>query len=245
MDLFISYRYVVMKNIEFEPVKHSHHAIQLQYSINENTVTICKDHKHIGAINIIDSDKEHTAIQNRDTINILISPETLEGRAIRKFIDYSSCYTIDRVKPCVERIYNEIYNSDFSNSDVIPLVKELVFHLVGGDIKDLQIIDERIIQTLATMGQEEIEDLNLKELSSNIFLSESRFQHLFKDNTGISLSKYLLWFKTIKAVKRVFLGDNLTQAALNSGFSDSAHFTRTFKKIVGLTPKVISRYVQF
>lgn len=241
-DLFISYRYIIIRNIEAAPLPHSHHAIQLQYNVTKKSITKCDDHTHKGHINIVDSDKSHTAIQNRETITILISPESFEGRAIRKFIDYSSCYTIDNVKPCVKTIFERIYSSDFKIDSTIKLLNELVFHLVGGDIRNLQDIDSRIESVLESMSNAELESLTLQKLSSETFLSESRFQHLFKDNTGVSLSKYLLWYKTIKAVKWILKGASITDAALNSGFSDSAHFTRTFKKNVGITPKSLKGF---
>lgn len=70
-------------------------------------------------------------------------------------------------------------------------------------------------------------------------LSVSRLQHLFKQELGLSLSQYLLWLPVSRAVLMLERGISLTEAALMAGFSDSAHFSRTFRRMFGLRPSAV------
>jgi AraC-like DNA-binding protein len=52
---------------------------------------------------------------------------------------------------------------------------------------------------------------------------------------GIPVRRYLLWLRLRDAVEQVFNGMSFTYAAHHAGFSDSAHLSRTFKQMSGMT----------
>lgn len=238
-DIFICNRFIIMRNSVSTPQYHSHHAIEFLFNARGDSKTYCEDHDHRGEFIIINRQKRHTIETDAHSLVIFINPETFEGRALRKFIRDSPCYTVPHLKTCVKKILMQIYNCDFTDETLSPLITELIFHQVDGNIEEMTALDSRIESLLKGLSRGELTGLKGKELSSRIFLSESRFQHLFKENTGITLSGYLLWFKTISAMKSVLTGKNITSAAMDAGFSDSAHFSRTFKKSFGLNPKTL------
>lgn len=80
------------------------------------------------------------------------------------------------------------------------------------------------------------ENMNISEIASKIFLSESRLSHLFKLETGISIRQYILWKKIELAVTLALDGESLTQCSYATGFADSSHFIRTFQKMFGIYP---------
>jgi AraC-like DNA-binding protein len=84
-------------------------------------------------------------------------------------------------------------------------------------------------------------ELHASDLAGWISLSEeSRARHLFKEQAGVSFKRYLKWLKTMEAVKYTCTANsNLTEAAHMAGFSDSAHLSRTFKEMFGLSPSSI------
>ncbi len=69
-----------------------------------------------------------------------------------------------------------------------------------------------------------------------IALSPSRFSHLFSTEMGIAYSAFRKWRKLLATLHSVANGSQLTAAAHDGGFADSAHFSRTFKDTFGLTP---------
>ena len=80
------------------------------------------------------------------------------------------------------------------------------------------------------------EDLSLRQLSRVACLSPFYLQRLFLQNTGISPHDYLVHFRIRKAQDLLMEGRSIASVALDVGFVDQSHFTRSFKRVIGLTP---------
>lgn len=77
---------------------------------------------------------------------------------------------------------------------------------------------------------------SLDSLAALSGLSRSRFMHAFTESVGVPLRPYVLWLRLQQAMCELTGGANVTTAAQNAGFSDAAHLTRTFRRMLGLTP---------
>jgi AraC-like DNA-binding protein len=86
------------------------------------------------------------------------------------------------------------------------------------------------------IGVHYTESLSLTQLSQVAGLSPFHFQRLFLKNTGISPHEYLAQFRIRKARELLLQGRTLADVALDTGFVDQSHFTRSFKRIVGIPP---------
>ena len=80
------------------------------------------------------------------------------------------------------------------------------------------------------------DDLSLKTLAGVAHLSPSRFMHAFTDSVGVPVRPYLLWLRLQRAACDLMDGASVTSAAHRAGFSDAAHLTRTFRRMLGATP---------
>ena len=75
-----------------------------------------------------------------------------------------------------------------------------------------------------------------EELAALVHLSPTRFSHWFVEQTGLPLHSYAKWLRLTQAVRHLASGEPITTAAHASGFSDSAHFSRTFRSLLGIDP---------
>ncbi|GAC1439618.1 MAG: AraC family transcriptional regulator [Terriglobales bacterium] len=81
------------------------------------------------------------------------------------------------------------------------------------------------------------ENISLDELSRLVQLSGSHLIRIFRAFTGIPPHAYLEQIRVNRAKERLRLGgSSLADVACESGFFDQSHFTRQFKKRVGVTP---------
>src|SRR5215510_6337552 len=80
------------------------------------------------------------------------------------------------------------------------------------------------------------EDVSLDRLAGISGLSRSRFMHVFTESVGVPIRPYILWLRLQQASCELMYGANVTMAAQNAGFSDAAHLTRTFRRMLGVTP---------
>jgi AraC family transcriptional regulator, arabinose operon regulatory protein len=100
--------------------------------------------------------------------------------------------------------------------------------------------DGRIASIMQQLVDASPLDYNFEAMANTLHLSASRFSHLFTAEGGLALRSFLMWRKTKEAIKLIGSRASLTDIAHESGFSDSAHFSRTLKMTLGVTPSWIA-----
>ena len=75
-------------------------------------------------------------------------------------------------------------------------------------------------------------------------LSTSRLRLLARRQLGLPLSSWQTWNKLERAGKGLAAGANLADAALAGGFADQAHFTRTMRRVFGITPGTANKLLR-
>jgi len=86
------------------------------------------------------------------------------------------------------------------------------------------------------------DDVQLQTVCDLVKLSRSYFSRAFKTSTGLAPHQWLLQARIGKAKQLLLESDlPLAQIAVDIGFADQAHFTRTFGRVVGQSPRVWQR----
>lgn len=80
------------------------------------------------------------------------------------------------------------------------------------------------------------ERVSLDQLSERSGFNKYRLLRAFTREKGITPYHYLMTVRVGAAKKRLEEGADPLEAALDAGFSDQSHFTRAFKRLIGLTP---------
>ena len=96
-------------------------------------------------------------------------------------------------------------------------------------------IDPRIELVAKQIRDDPTTVVPARELAVAAGLSESRFLHLFHQEVGTSLRRYRLWSRLIRAGSVIAAGENLTTAAVESGFASPSHLADRFKTTFGLS----------
>jgi AraC family transcriptional regulator len=124
------------------------------------------------------------------------------------------------------------------------LITGLVRSLCSGP-PPLRRMDERITRALAWIHERDAGRLSLEAVAKAVFLSPSRFAHLFSDEMGIPFRRYVLWRRLRRAMEEFAKGSTFSAAAHAAGFSDSAHLTRTFYQMFGVPPTAMIGQAEF
>lgn len=97
-------------------------------------------------------------------------------------------------------------------------------------------VDPRVLKVLGAMQAQPQRNFATEELSALVCLSPSRLSALFNRTMGLPLRRYRVWLRLRSLVGFVSQGLSLTDAAQMAGFSDSAHFSNSCRKLLGVKP---------
>jgi len=102
-------------------------------------------------------------------------------------------------------------------------------------------VDKRVEGAMRCIRERLPDRASLAELAGEVGLSEGRLTRLFRREMGFSLGRYAQWQRVRGAMVAIAAGGNMTDAAMDAGFADSAHLSRTFRCMFGLPPSAVLR----
>ena len=140
------------------------------------------------------------------------------------------------------KLYNEYTDEKpYCAEQCKNLLRELIINLSRLQMPDYSQIlsaNETLIQTAAKYISSHLsDDINLHSLAVMYAMSDSHFSRIFKQYTGLGISKYIKLTRLRKAEKLLVSGKySITEIALKCGFNNSNYFISEFKKHKGITP---------
>ena len=82
----------------------------------------------------------------------------------------------------------------------------------------------------------------LEEIAQSVELSPFHMARIFRSHTGITVHRYRTQLRMRAALERLAAGaDDLTELALDLGYSSHSHFTDTFRREFGAPPSELRR----
>jgi AraC-like DNA-binding protein len=100
----------------------------------------------------------------------------------------------------------------------------------------------RLAEVLETLHDPAHAAVTNAELAQRAGLSVSQFERIFRSNLGLSPRQYLMRIRIEESARALAEGhETITAIAHRFGFYDHAHFTRSFRKVMGTTPSAYRR----
>ncbi|MBY0518133.1 MAG: helix-turn-helix transcriptional regulator [Bacteriovoracaceae bacterium] len=171
---------------------------------------------------------------------LFYEPNTIISKRFPNTTFVSKSLPLKDMKRCKEYVEN----FEESSKDVASL-GHLLLDIRIEDFKRPTCKDSRIENIIRIMESLDESMIKLVDIATEMKISESRLVHLFSDEMKMPFKSYYKWLKIRKALALIKEGKDLTTAAHESGFTDSSHFSRTFKSTFGFNPSFLKLIYMF
>ncbi|WP_244852842.1 AraC family transcriptional regulator [Bacillus sp. J14TS2] len=221
-------------------VEGFHHKGETRFGMKNNLVVINPEEIHTG----------YSAQNGGYTYRMIYPEKTLIEKmlGIENATDKSHLFfkQVIMTDPEIVHLFLDLhYTLEYSNSELEQKEKFLLFFnvLLEGfaerslrHIKGFSLPQQRIRRVKDYIHEYYHENITLSELSKITGLSEYQFARTFTKQCGISPHVFLSQVRIENAKKLLEQGFAISEAAVDVGFVDQSHFSRRFKKALGITP---------
>jgi len=133
---------------------------------------------------------------------------------------------------------NQYADDIIKNADSVKILAYINYLFAkNSNAKGTYYVNNNVVQkTIAYINNNYSDELSLKTLAQNAFISENQLCRLFKKELGITISKYIASKRITQAKRLLRAGETVSTAAAKCGYGDYTSFIRAFKKVVGVSP---------
>jgi len=224
--------------------QHAHHAIQVTIALEGDFRLRDSSTPDFGdgmTAAIVAANQPHTFAAEGTVALIFVEPESVEGRVLQEV--HCRDAAVSRLSP--EQLGEwpalllDAYRGAGGRTRMQEISRRVIDRLRGGTMPT-GTPDPRILRTIRVLSDRPDDPPTLGEAATAAGLSPGRFRHLFVAETGLPYRGYALWLRLGRAVDVFAAGGSLTDAAHDAGFADSAHLSRTFRRMFGLAPSSLN-----
>lgn len=130
----------------------------------------------------------------------------------------------------IDNGYSEKMLIDETKNFINFAVSHIIEEKKEKDIKPIRIVKKYIEENF-------MQEINLGQLAQLVDMNSSYLSSIFKKETGMTYSEYLVCCRIEKACKMlVETNMSINDVALQSGYQDSRYFSKQFAKQIGLKP---------
>jgi len=216
--------------------RHAHHAMHFivaaagKLSVRAGASTLATG----GVVTAPDVDHAINA-EGRDILLVFVDPESDAGAALTAALD-------GPIRALGARACAALYTRDpraLMQGEGDAWVRAAVTQLGIAAPAPRPPVHPRVRRVLRHLRELPEADTSLAALAEVARLSPGRLMHTFTESIGIPLRPYLAWLRLQRAAGEITRGTALSSAAAASGFSDAAHMSRTFRRMLGMAPSML------
>ena len=218
---------------------HAHHAVQVALALEGRfRFQSPGDGEWLDCAGAVIASNQPHAFDGRGAptlAHLFVEPESLAGRVLLQRFQAANgiCLLSGALFETAAHRLLTCYRASREPAKLIAAAHEVIRALTDG-VEAPHPTDLRIIRALDYLRDNLGEPVSLERVAAVVHLSPSRFRHLFVREMGLPLRHYVLWLRLKRAVDVFVAGESLTSAAYRAGFADSAHLSRTFRRMYGL-----------
>jgi AraC-like DNA-binding protein len=232
MDTFL----LTIKTHKLDVEIHKHSAFQIVLSQDnpfQSTISGKKREDIYGFL--IKPQVTHLCKADNSTLNIInVEPYSSIGFELKqKFSGKTDCIVFKSIQQI---------NAQFGISSSRLEIKDVVRALISQQVNSFT--DDRVNKIIAYIQENfSQQDITPQTFADFVFLSPSRLASLFKQQTGSSLSKYLLWTRLREAIYRALSDKHrtITDIVYDTGFYDLPQFNKYMYEMFGVPPKAFKQ----
>jgi AraC-like DNA-binding protein len=216
---------------------HAHHAVQVTLALDGDFEFESGEHRVGGEVVAVAPDAPHAFNARGLFAHVYIEPECRAGRAAAKTLfaaDEPLAPVAGALLADLAVEMTAVFGRRRRDDHELAGLGQLVIQRLAGGVNAAE-PDPRVRTILAWVQSQLDNPVSLAAAADLVGLSKTRIRHLFVEQTGLPFRTYLLWLRLTKGLEGYARGASLTDAAHDAGFADSAHFSRTFRRMFGTT----------
>lgn len=229
-DCYFQYDRMYLNAKYHEPQMHKHLLAHIIVGVSAKVRCIVNNYEFEADGVCIDADVLHTAfVQNGELLICLFDKTSFFASGLsQKYLKGQNYAVLER------NFVGKIRSAWMSNHSLLD-VDQVISTELG--IESMLIpMDERISRSIDKLKDyQSIESDTINRLAQDAGISVSRFSHLFKENVGIALKRYLALEKIKKSYIYLMKSGNVTDAAMMAGFDSPSHLAATCKRMFGIS----------
>lgn len=217
-----------------DTTEHSHFAVQVCLGVDGDIALSQREEPTSFAGAVVASSVPHrlSAPQSR-VVLLYYEPTGLLGEAFERL--YSGISDVSNALAPLRPGAYQLLAGQCSPTQVAELRGRVEDALLG-DCPAVSARDERIQKVVGVLHRQDESEPDVAELAASVGLSPSRLRHLFREQLGIPIRSYRLWRRMSRAVELIPEARSITELAHAAGFADSAHLSRAFRQLFGMSP---------